>query len=121
MNSPIPYWQKTVSKPLAMADSKGLGSTMLHYLAVWQAMVIVHGPVYSKIMLTTRLPGKLTAVHPGEWQEVVAYMSCVEAFVTRFKIKSQAIKALFKSQSRGQDNLNCKTQRIKNTWFQINL
>ena len=41
-----------------------LGSTTLHYLAVWQAVVSVHRPVRSKI---TGLPGKLAAVHPGEW------------------------------------------------------
>ena len=41
-----------------MADRTGLGGTMLHYQAVRQAMVSVHRPVHSKIMLTylDRLP-----------------------------------------------------------------
>ena len=43
-----------------------LDGTMLHYLAVRKAMVSVHRPVHLKITLTTRLPGKLTAVHSGE-------------------------------------------------------
>ena len=43
-----------------------LDRTMLHYLAVRKAMVSVHRPVHSKITLTTRLPGKLTAVNSEE-------------------------------------------------------
>ena len=44
-----------------------LDGTVLHYLAVWKAMVSIHRPVHSKITLTTHLiPGKLAAVHPGE-------------------------------------------------------
>ena len=35
-----------------MADRMGLDGTMLHYLAVWKAMVSVHRPVHLKIMLT---------------------------------------------------------------------
>ena len=46
-----------------MPDRMGLDGTMLHYLAVRKAMVSVHKPVHSKITLTYRLPGKLTAVH----------------------------------------------------------
>ena len=50
-----------------MANRMGLDGTMLHYLAVQKATVSVHRPVHSKITLTyTRLPGKLTAVHPRE-------------------------------------------------------
>ena len=49
-----------------MADRMGLHGTTLHYLAVHQAMVSVHGPVHSKIALTYSgaFPDKLTAVHP---------------------------------------------------------
>ena len=47
-----------------MGDLDGI---MLHYLAVRKAMVSIHRPVHLKITLTTRLPGKLTAVHSGEW------------------------------------------------------
>ena len=38
----------------SMADRMGLG-TMLHYLAVWKAMVNIHKPVHSKITLTYSL------------------------------------------------------------------
>ena len=45
-----------------MADRTGLDSTMLHYLAVQRAMVSVHRPVDSKIMVTYALTWhKLTA------------------------------------------------------------
>ena len=54
-----------------MVDRIRLDGTMLHYLAVRKAMVSVHKPVHSKVTLAngkpTRLPGKLTAVLPGEW------------------------------------------------------
>ena len=35
-----------------MADRTGLGTTRLHYLAVWQAMASTHRTIHSKIMLT---------------------------------------------------------------------
>ena len=38
-----------------MADRMGLDGTILHYLAVRKAMVSVHKPVHSKIMLTYSL------------------------------------------------------------------
>ena len=38
-----------------MADRMGLDGTMLHYLAVREAMVSVHKPVHSKITLTYSL------------------------------------------------------------------
>ena len=38
-----------------MADRTGLDNTMLHYLAVWRAMVSVPRPVHSKITLTYSL------------------------------------------------------------------
>ena len=37
-----------------MAIRTGLDSTMLHYRAVWKAMVSVHRPLQLKIMLTQR-------------------------------------------------------------------
>ena len=43
------------SRESFMADRTGLDSTMLHYLAVQQAMVSVHRPAHSKITLTYRL------------------------------------------------------------------
>ena len=38
-----------------MVDRTGLDSTMLHYLAVQQAMVSIHRPAHSKITLTYSL------------------------------------------------------------------
>ena len=66
MNSPTLYGrvQSFNCDSFYMGDLDG---TMLHYVAVRKAMVSVHRPVHSKITLTTRLPGKVTAVHPGEW------------------------------------------------------
>ena len=65
MNSPTLYgqiqWFKCDS--FYMGDLDG---TTLHLLAVQKAMVSLHRTVHSKITLTTRLPGKLTAVHPRE-------------------------------------------------------
>ena len=43
------------SRESFMADRTGLDSTMLHYLAVQQAMVSVHRPAHSKITLTYSL------------------------------------------------------------------
>ena len=47
MNSPVLYGQNIlVQLQKLMADRTGLDSTMLHYLAVWQAMVSVHTDPY---------------------------------------------------------------------------
>ena len=43
------------SRESFMADRTGVDSTMLQYLAVQRAMVSVHRPVHSKIMLTYSL------------------------------------------------------------------
>ena len=49
-----------------MADRTGLGSTTLHYVAVWQVMVSVHRSIHSKITLTCSLThGKLIIKHQG--------------------------------------------------------
>ena len=62
MNSPTLYGQiqSFNSNSFYMGDLDGT-------MAVRKAMVSVHRPVHSNITLTTHLPGKLTAVHPGEW------------------------------------------------------
>ena len=51
-----------------MADIVGLGNTMLHYLAVQQAMVNIHKPVHNFENHANLLAslGILTTVHPGE-------------------------------------------------------
>ena len=54
MNSPTLYGQFSCDR-FYMADRMGLHGTMLHYLAVWKAIVNVHRPVYSKITLTYSL------------------------------------------------------------------
>ena len=48
------------------AGRTGPDDTTLHYLAVWKAMVSVHRPVYSKIMLTYSL-ALLNAKGPLSW------------------------------------------------------
>ena len=47
---------KVVAEALSVAGRMGLGGTTLHYLAVWHAIVSVHRPVHSKIMLTLFRP-----------------------------------------------------------------
>ena len=47
-----------------MADRMGLNGTMLHYLAVWKAMVSVHKPVHLKITLTYSLTWKADRCSP---------------------------------------------------------
>ena len=60
-------WTYSHSIVIAFLYGRPRQHYMLHYLAVRKAMVSVHRPVHLKITLTTHLPGKLTAVHPGEW------------------------------------------------------
>ena len=50
-----------------MADRMGLDSIMLHYLAVQQAMVSIHRPVHSKIMVAYTLTRQ---TNPGFFLEI---------------------------------------------------
>ena len=59
---------------------------MLQYLAVWQAMVSVHRPTHSKIMLA-RLLGKLTNVSKRKSPLCPRIVLCNASQVTLSKIK----------------------------------